>query len=123
MRPSAGCKSILEAVRMLQLRVPGANLTDILTFLCVCENEGASVKELAFFSGTSTATMSRSIDYLARAPECEAVAEHICLLRMCSHPHDRRRGAIFLSDDGHQLKRGIKSLISAPAKESDGATT
>jgi DNA-binding MarR family transcriptional regulator len=113
-RPSDNCKSMLEAVRMLQLRVPGANLTDIVTFLCVCENEGASVKELAFFSGTSTATVSRSINYLARSPECGPAAHHGCLFRMCSHPHDGRRGAVFLTDDGRQLKRGIELLFSVP---------
>lgn len=122
MRPNDGCKSMLEAVRMLQLRVPGANLTDILTFLCVCENEGACVKELAFFSGTSTATVSRSINYLARSPASELAVNHMGLFRMCSHPHDGRRGAVFLTDDGHQLKRGIELLFAALAAVPDSVT-
>lgn len=116
MRPN-GSQSMLDAVRILRVWVPDANLTDILTFLCVCENEGASVKELAFFGGTSAATVSRSINFLARSSESDGAARHRPLLRTCSDPHDGRRGAVFLTPDGRQLKCSIQLLYSAPLPE------
>ncbi len=123
MRANAGCRSVLEAVRMFRLWGPTASLTDFMSLLYVCENEGVSVKELAYLGGTSAATMSRSIKYLAGYSECDLAAEYLCLLRLCSHPCDGRRRAVFLTEDGRQLKRDIEALFSASTAASGDLTT
>ena len=113
MRANADCRSVLEAVRMFRLWRPGASLTDFMSYLYVCENEGASVKELAYLGRTSTATMSRSIKYLAGSSECDLSAECLCLLY--SHPDDRRRRIVFLTEYGRQLRLEIGALFALRA--------
>lgn len=122
MRVNAGCRNALKAVPMIRLLRPGAGLADITSFLIVCDNEGVSVKQLAYLGGTSTATISRSINYLARSPECASIADHLCLLRLSLHPNDGRRRAVFLTDDGQHLKRDIGALFSSQVTTSGGAT-
>jgi DNA-binding MarR family transcriptional regulator len=123
MRANTGCRSVLEAVRMFQVLRPGARLTDITSFLIVCDNEGLSVKELAYLSGASAATISRSIKYLAQPGECNATADSLCLLRLSRHPQDGRLRGVFLTDDGRNLERDIRALFSPHGATSDGATS
>ena len=118
MRANVDCRSVLEALETFRLWRPSAGLTDFLSFLYVCENEGATVKELAYLGRTSAATMSRSIKYLAESPECDVPAECLCLLRLCSHPDDGRLRTVFLTDEGRQLRREIEALFVPPAATS-----
>ena len=120
MRGTVDCRSMLEIVRMFQLRRSSATLTDFISFLCVCGYEGTSVKQLAYLGGTTPATMSRSIKYLAEPSKCDLTAEYLRLLDLCSHPDDGRRRAVFLSEDGQRLRRDIESLLSPLT--ADGAT-
>lgn len=106
---------MLEAVRIFRLRRSSASLTDFISFLCVCENEGTTVKQLAYLGGTTTATMSRSIKYLAEATECDLTPEYLRLLRLASHPYDGRRRTVFLTEGGQQLRRDIHALLATPA--------
>lgn len=123
MRTNAGCRSVLEAVRMFRLWGPSASLTDFTSLLYVCENEGVCLKELAYLGGTSTATMSRSISFLAGSSEFSSTPECSCLLRLSSHPNDGRRRSVFLTEDGQQLRRDIEALFSPSATASGGVTS
>ncbi len=106
---------MLEAMKMFRLKRSSASLTDLMTFLYVCKDEGRSVKELAYLAGTSVATISRSIEYMVGPAQSGSPAEDASLLRLCSDPADKRRRAVFLTESGRQLRSDIEALFSPPA--------
>lgn len=94
----------LEAFRQVRA---DANLTNLLAFLYICENEGLNVSELGRMMGATMATASRTASVLERAAEGGP-----SLVRSCAgdrHPHSR---VLHLSRQGLALRERLDGLIA-----------
>ncbi len=110
MCPNA-CGKVLASLEIFRFAYRSVPLGSIIAFLQVCENEGMSVKDLAFRCGFSVASVSRFLRALHQPPRQDAAA---CngLLHVVRYPGDGRRRSVFLTADGRQLRDEIEALFA-----------
>jgi len=104
---------LLASLAAIRRRKTDISLPVIITFLHVCESEGASIKELAYLCGVSEATVSRAVTMLRWPPRRDSAQPHRALVHVSENPEDARRHMVFLTAEGYCLKDEIGSILSA----------
>jgi hypothetical protein len=104
---------VLSALEQFRALHPGANLTQILAYLYVAENEGLSVTELSYALATTVATASRTVRGLYGPDHPEAVAPAIGLLEPRLNPAIPHARLLYLTREGDKLRHRIDGLVSA----------
>ena len=102
--------SALEQVRTLH---PGVNLTQMLAWLYIAENEGLSVTELSLALGTTVATASRTVRVLYGEGHSEALGPSVGLVEPRRNPSIPHARLLYLTPKGEQLRHRIDELIMA----------
>jgi DNA-binding MarR family transcriptional regulator len=107
---------ILAVIKALQSANGSAALPNLVVFLCACESEGMTVKELAYVSGLSTTAVSRALHTLCDT-ECAPDAQSRArpgepLMVLTRHLTDGRRHVVRLTDAGRQLKDQVEFIFS-----------
>ncbi len=104
--------SVLDAVERVRRAAPQVNLTQVVAFLYVCENEGLNVSELAQVCRTTRATASRTAHALAVKGSAGALAPYAGLLELRPNPTAAHGQMIFLSPAGQKLRVEIDGVIA-----------
>jgi DNA-binding MarR family transcriptional regulator len=104
--------SALEAVERVRRAAPQMNLTQVVAFLYVCENEGLNVSELALICRTTRATASRTAHALAVKGAAGALAPYAGLLELRPNPAAAHGQLIYLSPAGLKLRVEIDGVIA-----------
>lgn len=99
--------SVLAALERLRAGGEQLNLTEVLAYLYVCENEGLSVSELALLLRTTTATASRTVASLAEA----ASAGGLELIASRTNEKHAQGRILVLSPRGRRMAEEIDQLI------------
>jgi DNA-binding MarR family transcriptional regulator len=107
---------ILAVIKALKSANRNVALPNIVVFLCACENEGMTVKELAYVSGLSSTAVSRALRTLCDT-ECAPDAQsRACpgepLMYLTRHLADGRRHVVCLTEAGRQLKDQVEFIFS-----------
>jgi DNA-binding MarR family transcriptional regulator len=105
--------SILEALELFRSIHPDIWVSAIVAFLYICENEGINVRELAYVTGMTDATASRTIRALAGTSFDRALPPRLDLVAIHENPVDGRGRLIYLSDRGRQLQARLDGIIRA----------
>ena len=100
---------ILSAVEVFRTVGADLNLSEILCFLYVCENEGIGIKALASLCGLTVATTSRSVRDL-----CDGRANRVGagLMIMEVTAIDLRGRTVYLSPKGLELRDRLNGFIA-----------
>jgi DNA-binding MarR family transcriptional regulator len=115
--------SLLESLEIFRKQYPTFTLGMIVTFLYACENEGASVRDLAGLCGLADGTVSRNVRSLADPDEPGALPPCAGLLTLRDDPYDARLRLVHLTDAGRVLRDRLDEIIRAGVQTSgEGAT-
>ena len=109
------CRALLQSVNAVWRRDRDISLRSLVVFLCVCENEGIRIKELAYACGTNEASVSRSVQALCLPSNRRCSVSHQGLLHVFQNPDDRRNRLVFLTEDGKQLRGEIDTIFAVRA--------
>lgn len=104
--------SVLAGIEKFRAIDPNVTVTNIVTFLYVCENEGLSVTELGRLAGLSTATASRAIRALASPEAPWSLAPHLGLVKILAHGPQRNSKTLILTDAGAELLSDLDAIIA-----------
>ena len=107
--------SVLRAVEAMRGLHKSLELSNILVFLYVCENEGLSVSELAQVTGYSKGTASRALRALLERDAPQSLPPGLGLVAFEGNPLDRRGKSIWLTERGVRLRSQIDESILADA--------
>lgn len=105
--------ALLASIETIRLKNRDIGLMGVIVFLYICENEGMSVKELAYHCGASDASISRSIQALRLPTSRSGKASHNGLVHVFQNPDDGRRHLVFLTEHGQRLRDEIGALLTA----------
>jgi DNA-binding MarR family transcriptional regulator len=108
--------TVLAAIETFRALDPGINMSNILVFLYVAENEGISVTELATISGLKKPTASRSIRALTPRGSRWALSPYLGLVELCAQGPARNSKTIRLTRQGRDLCARIDRLIANPVR-------
>ena len=86
-------------------------INNVLTFLYVCENEGASVSEIAQVARLLEATASRSIRSFAEPDAPGAMKPALGLVELREDPDDGRGRLVYLTPKGRAVAERIDGLL------------
>lgn len=103
--------SCLAAIEHMRRRHGDVRLTDAITFLYVCENEGINVRELAQLAGLTPSTASRAARRLASPDAPRALTPFLGLLELDRQTTDARGRTLTLTQAGRQLRQELDALI------------
>jgi DNA-binding MarR family transcriptional regulator len=103
--------STLEAIERVRRAAPQANLTQVVAFLYVCENEGLNVSELAQVCRTTRATASRTAHALEVRSAPGSLAPFAGLFELRANPAAAHGQLIFLTPLGQRLRADIDTVI------------
>jgi DNA-binding MarR family transcriptional regulator len=109
-RRRSACLAVLEHLRATCSQI---SLTDAVTFLYVCENEGINIRELAHLASLSPSTASRSCRRLADQRDRYAIAPALGLLRLQPQERDGRGRILRLTERGLVLRERLNGLVVA----------
>jgi DNA-binding MarR family transcriptional regulator len=98
----------LEAFRRLD---PAVNLTQVVAFNYIAENEGLSISELAYLLGATRATGSRTARSLLPREGPEALSPYLGLVTISSTKGELSK-SIALTELGRELRGRIDALIA-----------
>jgi DNA-binding MarR family transcriptional regulator len=104
-----GQNSLFAALDAMRASFPSLTLRQSIAFLYVCENEGLSLRELAYISRMHDQTVSRGVRSMALGGPDRTWPP---LLRLQKHPSDGRLLLIFLSEAGATLKEAVNRAIA-----------
>lgn len=108
--------TVLAAIETFRALDMGINMSNILVFLYVAENEGISVTELATISGLTKPTASRSIRALTPRGSRWALSPYLGLVELCAQGPARNSKTIRLTRQGRDLCARIDRLIANPVR-------
>lgn len=108
--------TVLAAIETFRALDMGINMSNILVFLYVAENEGISVTELATISGLKKPTASRSIRALTPRGSRWALSPYLGLVELCAQGPARNSKTIRLTRQGRDLCARIDRLIADPVR-------
>ncbi len=103
--------TVLATFELFRKQTPDLWVNNILTFLYVCENEGASVSEIAQVSRLLEATASRCIRSFAAPGTPGVFKPALGLLELVEDPADGRGRLVYLTPKGRALAAQIDGLI------------
>lgn len=86
-------------------------LKDVVAFLYICENEGATLRELAILARLDQSTASRTISRLAGAADRSQRSPE-ALIRPCTRNDDKRARTLLLTPHGIALRDDIEGIIA-----------
>lgn len=111
----ATIRSFLEATHTFRDLNPTMPVGEVLMFLTVALNEGASLTELAELSGTRKSTASR---YLLDLPDkTRTGAAGYGLVSREQDPEELRRNMYGLTAKGRKVIAQLSSVLPSPTKE------
>lgn len=108
--------TVLAAIETFRALDMGINMSNILVFLYVAENEGISVTELATISGLTKPTASRSIRALTPRGSRWALSPYLGLVELCAQGPARNSKTIRLTRQGRDLCARLDRLIANPVR-------
>lgn len=103
--------TVLAAFELFRKMTPDLWINNVLTFLYVCENEGASVSEIAQVSRLLEATASRCIRSFSAPGAPGALKPALGLVELVEDPRDGRGRLVYLTPKGRALAAQIDALI------------
>jgi hypothetical protein len=103
---------VLSALEQFRAVHPGANLTQILAWLYIAENEGLTVTELSHALGTTVATASRTVRGLYPQGHPEALAPALGVVEPRLDPAIPNARLLYLAPEGVRLGRRIDELVA-----------
>ena len=111
-RPVRRRNSLLQAMEHLRARFGLVRLRSVMLFLYVCENQGATVSELAYASRLTVALTARLMRTLAAPDAPQAAAPALGLIRFESNARDLRLKFVFLTPLGLGLRAELERIIA-----------
>lgn len=106
--------SCLQALETARAYSSDLSLRDILVFLYVAENEGINLRELAYASGSTHSTASRTARSLAAPGTRDALLPSLGLLEVRLSSTDMRGRTLHLSERGRVLRDALdKAILTA----------
>lgn len=103
--------SVLASLERIRAGAAPVNLTQVLGFFYICENEGLSVSELAMLLRTTTATASRTVASLGEGDP----AERLGLVASAVNENHAQGRRLTLTAEGRRLRDEIDRLIAEAA--------
>lgn len=103
--------SVLAALERMRAGEAQVNLTQVLAFFYICENEGLSVSELAMLLRTTTATASRTVASLGQGDPAVRLG---LVVSAVNEKHAQGR-LLTLTAEGRRLREEIDRLIGEAA--------
>lgn len=117
--------SVLATLELFRKQTPDLWVNNILTFLYVCENEGASVTEIAQVSRLLEATASRCIRSFAAPGTPGVFKPALGLVELVEDPSDGRGRLVYLTAKGRafadQIDVLIRGAVTISGKDADAA--
>jgi DNA-binding MarR family transcriptional regulator len=105
--------SCLEALEHMRRRYGDFQLSDAVTFLYVCENEGVNLRELEQLAGLTSSSASRAAARLATPQASGALAPSLGLIELRRQMTDRRGRTLFLTPAGCKLRDEMNAMIAS----------
>lgn len=105
--------TILAGLERFRQIDPNITVTNIVTFLYVCENEGISMTELAMVAQLGTATASRAVRSLGVEGDAGSLPPYLGLVEILAQGPKRNSKTLRLSPAGRELKDRLNQLIAA----------
>lgn len=103
--------TVLAALEAFRQNDQGVTVSAVVCFLYVCENEGASITELASIAGLRLATASRVLHALAPRGAPRSRSPYAGLVEVRSEGPNRKSRTLFLTSEGRRLREHIDGLI------------
>lgn len=103
--------TVLEAMERFRRLNEDLNISAVLAFLYICENEGLNMCELAQVCRIAEATASRVARRLASPTTPGALPPGAGLVELRTNPFDQRGKLLFLTPAGIALRDSIDGLI------------
>ena len=104
--------TILAALEMYREGCGPRNLTSLMQFLYVSENEGLNVSELAHVSRTSVSVTARTVRVLAGELRGARLPVNQCIFELRGVDDDKRLRFVHLTDYGQAMRQRFDGLIS-----------
>jgi DNA-binding MarR family transcriptional regulator len=103
--------SILQALHLMKGLDPRISVNEVIAFLYAAENEGLTVQELAYVSGMTQSTASRSLRALGPPESAWSQAPALGLVEAYLNPNDARSHVIQLSAKGRAVCERLDRII------------
>ncbi len=104
--------SILEALALFEALELPRGFHCLSVFLYVCENEGLTITELAWLTGSTVSVVARTVRIMAgEVVERGPATSHILLT--LDPASDRRLKLVRLTREGRDLRDRLEALIAA----------
>ena len=110
-RPGRRRNSLLASVALLRQKAPQINVSEILAFLYVAENEGIRVKELSELMGATPATSSRAARALVSPGDPGALPPGLGWLIRASNDREKISRHLYLTPLGAQICERLDLVI------------
>jgi DNA-binding MarR family transcriptional regulator len=103
--------AVLTALHLFKTLDARISVNEAIVFLYAAENEGLTVQEMAYVSGMTQSTASRSLRALGPAGSDWAQAPALGLLEAYLNPNDARSHVIQLSAKGREVRDRLDAII------------
>lgn len=109
--PGRRRNSLLACLALLRQKAPQINVSEILAFLYIAENEGIRVKELSELMGATPATASRAARALVSKGDPGALPPSLGWLIMGSNDREKISRHLYLTPLGAEISERLDMLI------------
>jgi DNA-binding MarR family transcriptional regulator len=103
--------SILQGLLVLKALDARISVNEAIAFLYAAENEGLTVQEMAYVSGLTQSTASRSLRALGPPESAWSQAPALGLVEAFLNPNDARSHVIQLSPKGREVCERLDRII------------
>ena len=107
--------SLLQALHALKALDARISVNEVIAFLYAAENEGLTVQEMAYVSGLTQSTASRSLRALGPPESNWSQAPALGLVEAYLNPNDARSHVIQLSARGREMRDRLDRIIRQSA--------
>ena len=103
--------AILQALHVLKALDARISVNEVIAFLYAAENEGLTVQEMAYVSGLTQSTASRSLRALGPPGSDWSQSPALDLVEAYLNPNDARSHVIQLSAKGREMRERLDRII------------
>jgi DNA-binding MarR family transcriptional regulator len=103
---------VLATLAAFQRLYPAITVNEVVAFLCLSENEGVSLRDLARLTGLSEPTTSRSIRTFGPAAGAWGRGPRLGLVEAFRHPDDHRTRVLRLTAAGAGFRARLALSVS-----------